>query len=81
MIGSLATLGEVPLPPYITKPLQAESDYQTVYAVEAGFSAAPTAGLHFTPELLELVRARGAPSPPFPSTSASAPFARCTWTT
>ncbi len=58
VIGALATLGEVPLPPYITKPLQSESDYQTVYAREAGSSAAPTAGLHFTPELLEQVKTR-----------------------
>jgi len=45
--------GETPLPPYITEPLGDPSRYQTVYAREAGSAAAPTAGLHFTQELLE----------------------------
>jgi S-adenosylmethionine:tRNA ribosyltransferase-isomerase len=44
--------GETPLPPYITAPLREDGRYQTVYAREAGSAAAPTAGLHFTPELL-----------------------------
>jgi S-adenosylmethionine:tRNA ribosyltransferase-isomerase len=44
--------GKAPLPPYITEPLADPERYQTVYAVEAGSAAAPTAGLHFTPELL-----------------------------
>src|SRR5215218_7524588 len=45
--------GEAPLPPYITEPLADPERYQTVYAVHEGSAAAPTAGLHFTPELLE----------------------------
>src|ERR671915_2261547 len=45
--------GQAPLPPYITEPLADPERYQTVYAREAGSAAAPTAGLHFTPELLE----------------------------
>src|SRR2546422_6697226 len=44
--------GEPPLPPYITEPLAEPARYQTVYAQDAGSAAAPTAGLHFTPELL-----------------------------
>src|SRR5262249_18618661 len=45
--------GETPLPPYITEPLEDPARYQTVYAREPGSAAAPTAGLHFTPELLD----------------------------
>ncbi len=49
----LATYGKVPLPPYITKELDDENKYQTVYAKEVGSVAAPTAGLHFTKELID----------------------------
>ena len=52
-------LGEMPLPPYIHEKLQDRSRYQTVYAKQDGSAAAPTAGLHFTPELLERIRAKG----------------------
>lgn len=51
--------GEMPLPPYITKKLEDKSRYQTVYAKDNGSAAAPTAGLHFTPELLEKIRDKG----------------------
>lgn len=52
-------IGEVPLPPYITEPLHDPSEYQTVYAAEEHSVAAPTAGLHFTGELLEAVQHAG----------------------
>lgn len=55
----LAQIGLMPLPPYITEQLTDQSRYQTVYAREEGSAAAPTAGLHFTPELLEKIRAKG----------------------
>ena len=48
----ISSLGQVPLPPYIKKPLTAETQYQTVYAENQGAVAAPTAGFHFTPKLL-----------------------------
>lgn len=51
--------GEMPLPPYITEKLKDRSRYQTVYARDNGSAAAPTAGLHFTPELLEAIKAKG----------------------
>ena len=55
----LDAVGNMPLPPYITKKLENKSDYQTVYAKEEGSAAAPTAGLHFTDDLLEKIRAKG----------------------
>ena len=55
----LDRLGEMPLPPYITHKLQDKSRYQTVYAKYEGSAAAPTAGLHFTKELLAQVAAKG----------------------
>lgn len=55
----LDKLGEMPLPPYITHKLQDKSRYQTVYAKYDGSAAAPTAGLHFTPELLQRLRDKG----------------------
>ncbi len=55
----LDQLGEMPLPPYITHKLQDKNRYQTVYAKYEGSAAAPTAGLHFTKELLEELNARG----------------------
>lgn len=55
----LNVIGLMPLPPYITEQLSDNSRYQTVYAREEGSAAAPTAGLHFTPELLEKIRAKG----------------------
>ena len=51
--------GETPLPPYITEPLEDPERYQTVYAAHEGSAAAPTAGLHFTPELLERLDVEG----------------------
>ena len=55
----LDQLGEMPLPPYIHEKLEDGTRYQTVYAREEGSAAAPTAGLHFTPELMEKIRAMG----------------------
>ena len=55
----LDKLGQMPLPPYITHQLQDKNRYQTVYAKYDGSAAAPTAGLHFTPELLQMVRDMG----------------------
>ena len=55
----LEKLGQMPLPPYIHEKLQDPTRYQTVYAKVDGSAAAPTAGLHFTPELLEKVRQKG----------------------
>lgn len=55
----LHVIGLMPLPPYITEQLKENDRYQTVYAREEGSAAAPTAGLHFTPELLEAIKAKG----------------------
>ncbi|HEL1929504.1 TPA: tRNA preQ1(34) S-adenosylmethionine ribosyltransferase-isomerase QueA [Streptococcus suis] len=55
----LESLGEMPLPPYIHEKLEDRERYQTVYAKENGSAAAPTAGLHFTQELLEKIEAKG----------------------
>lgn len=55
----LDRLGEMPLPPYITEKLDDKNRYQTVYAKNPGSAAAPTAGLHFTSEYLEKIKAKG----------------------
>jgi S-adenosylmethionine:tRNA ribosyltransferase-isomerase len=55
----LERLGKMPLPPYIKAQLQDQERYQTVYSREVGSAAAPTAGLHFTPELLEKLKHKG----------------------
>ena len=55
----LDQLGQMPLPPYITHQLEDKNRYQTVYSKIEGSAAAPTAGLHFTPELLEKIKAKG----------------------
>jgi S-adenosylmethionine:tRNA ribosyltransferase-isomerase len=55
----LDQLGQMPLPPYITHQLEDKNRYQTVYAKYSGSAAAPTAGLHFTPELLKAIREKG----------------------
>lgn len=58
LVQLLEVFGEVPLPPYITASKAADEQYQTVYAKQPGAIAAPTAGLHFTPELLQKLRDR-----------------------
>ncbi|MFN6471508.1 MAG: tRNA preQ1(34) S-adenosylmethionine ribosyltransferase-isomerase QueA [Nostoc sp. SerVER01] len=58
LVQLLEVFGEVPLPPYITASEAADEQYQTVYAQQPGAIAAPTAGLHFTPELLQKLRDR-----------------------
>lgn len=55
----LDAVGHMPLPPYITEKLKDKNSYQTVYAKEEGSAAAPTAGLHFTKELLDKIRQKG----------------------
>ncbi|MFI5273949.1 MAG: tRNA preQ1(34) S-adenosylmethionine ribosyltransferase-isomerase QueA, partial [Ktedonobacterales bacterium] len=59
LAAALERLGSMPLPPYIHTPLADKERYQTVYAREPGSAAAPTAGLHFTPELLARLAAQG----------------------
>ena len=58
-LEKLEKLGEMPLPPYIHEKLQDQNRYQTIYAKELGSAAAPTAGLHFTNEMLEQLKAKG----------------------
>ncbi|MFR5171352.1 MAG: S-adenosylmethionine:tRNA ribosyltransferase-isomerase, partial [Clostridium paraputrificum] len=55
----LDSLGEMPLPPYIHERLEDKERYQTVYSKEEGSAAAPTAGLHFTEELLQKIKDKG----------------------
>ena len=55
----LDKIGQMPLPPYIKEKLKDKERYQTVYSKEEGSAAAPTAGLHFTPELLDAIRSKG----------------------
>ena len=55
----LERIGEMPLPPYIKEKLKEKDRYQTIYSKEEGSSAAPTAGLHFTPEIIEKLRDKG----------------------
>ena len=59
LVEILDKLGSMPLPPYIHEKLMDKDRYQTVYAKNLGSAAAPTAGLHFTPELLEKIKAKG----------------------
>lgn len=57
--ATLDRIGQMPLPPYITAKLEDKERYQTVYSHELGSAAAPTAGLHFTTELMDRIRAKG----------------------
>ena len=59
MFAFCEAIGSVPTPPYVTTALERDDRYQTVYAKSTGSVAAPTAGLHFTPELLDQIRAKG----------------------
>lgn len=56
---ALEKVGQMPLPPYITEKLEDQERYQTVYSKELGSAAAPTAGLHFTPELMKRIEEKG----------------------
>lgn len=60
-LEKLEKLGEMPLPPYIHEKLQDQNRYQTIYALNLGSAAAPTAGLHFTKEVLEKIKEKGIP--------------------
>lgn len=55
----LDEIGQMPLPPYIKEKLEDKERYQTVYSKELGSAAAPTAGLHFTPELIDRIKEKG----------------------
>lgn len=57
--SALDRVGQMPLPPYITEKLENQERYQTVYSKELGSAAAPTAGLHFTPELMKKIEEKG----------------------
>lgn len=59
LLEILEKIGTMPLPPYIHEKLEDQDRYQTVYAKDSGSAAAPTAGLHFTPDLLEKIKAKG----------------------
>lgn len=59
IFATLDKIGQMPLPPYITEKLENQERYQTVYSNELGSAAAPTAGLHFTNELLDRIRSKG----------------------
>jgi len=59
VIEVIREIGKTPLPPYVHGPLRDPGEYQTVYAASDGAVAAPTAGLHFTPELLDRIRRSG----------------------
>lgn len=59
LLQAIREVGTTPLPPYVREPLRDPEEYQTVYAAVDGAVAAPTAGLHFTPELLDRIRAMG----------------------
>jgi len=59
LFTALEDIGHMPLPPYITRKLENKERYQTVYSREPGSAAAPTAGLHFTPQMLEKIKSKG----------------------
>jgi len=75
LVANLDCIGTVPLPPYIHERLADPDRYQTVYSSQLGSAAAPTAGLHFTPELIGQLKRRGSAGQKSPWTSDSIPFA------